>query len=82
VSLPVLIQKVKGPTALHANRVLARTGKPFWQEEYFDRIVRTETEFSQIQRYIEWNPVKAALVANPEEFQWSSAFAGLKPHAG
>jgi hypothetical protein len=61
---------------------LGRTGKPFWQEEYFDRIVRTEREFSRIRCYIERNPVKAALVANPEEFQWSSAFAGLKPHAG
>jgi putative transposase len=82
VSLPILVRQVKGPTALSANRVLGRTGKPFWQEEYFDRVVRTDTEFSQIQRYIEWNPVKAALVANPEEFRWSSAYAGLKPHAG
>jgi REP element-mobilizing transposase RayT len=82
VSLPVLIRSVKGPTARSANQILGRTGKQFWQEEYFDRIVRTNMEFSQIQRYIEWNPVKAALVANPEEFPWSSAFAGLKSRAG
>jgi len=61
---------------------MGRTGKSFWQEEYFDRIVRSETEFAQIRRYIEWNPVKAALVANPEEFPWSSAYVGLKAHAG
>ena len=82
VSLPVLIRSVKGPTARLANQLLGRTGKPFWQEESYNRIVRTETEFSQIQRYIEWNPVKAVLVASPEEFQWSSAFAGLKSRAG
>jgi len=82
VSLPALIQQVKGPTALHANRALGRTGKPFWQEEYFDLLVRNDAEFSQIRRYIEWNPVAAALVAQPEDFQWSSAFAGLKSRAG
>jgi hypothetical protein len=54
----------------------------FWQEEYFDRLVRNDADFRRIRRYIEWNPVSAALVAHPEEFRWSSAYAGLKPHAG
>lgn len=82
VSLPVLIRSVKGPTARLANQLLGRTGKSFWQEEYFDRLVRNDAEFSKIRRYIEWNPVRAALVSNPEDFQWSSAFAGLKSRAG
>jgi len=82
VSLPVLIRSVKGPTARSANQLLGRAGKRFWQEEYFDRVVRNDAEFSKIRRYIEWNPVAAALVAQPEEFPWSSAFAGLKPRAG
>jgi REP element-mobilizing transposase RayT len=81
VSLPVLVRRVKGPAARSANQLLGRAGKPFWQEEYFDRLVRTEKEFSHIRRYIEWNPVTAALAAVPEEFPWSSAFAGLKPRA-
>ncbi len=68
VSLPVLIRSVKGPTARSANQLLARTGKPFWQEEYFDRLVRNDAEFCRIRRYIEWNPVGAALVGHPEEF--------------
>lgn len=82
MSLPELVRQVKGPTARSANQLLARTGKPFWQEEYFDRMVRSEAEFSRIHRYIEWNPVKAALVAQPEDFHWSSVFAGLKSRAG
>jgi putative transposase len=82
VSLPVLIRSVKGPTARLANQLLGRTGKLFWQEEYFDRLVPNDAEFSRICRYIEWNPVAAALVAHPEEFPWSSAFAGLKSRAG
>ena len=82
IALPVLMQRVKGGTALGANRILAHAGEPFWQEEYFDRLVRTERETARIRRYIEWNPVRAALVASPEQFPWSSAYAGLKPRAG
>ena len=84
VTLADLIRQVKGPTACHANRLLRRAGEPFWQQEYFDRIVRSEDEFARIRRYVEWNPVKAALVARPENFPWSSARAeaGLKSRAG
>jgi len=80
VTLADLIRQVKGPTACHANRLLGRAGEPFWQQEYFDRIVRSEDEFARIRRYIEWNPVKADLVARPEDFPRSSAQAeaGLK----
>jgi REP element-mobilizing transposase RayT len=76
VSLAELMRRVKGPTAHSANGILGRRGEKFWHEEYFDRIVRIGDEFGRIRRYIEWNPVKAGLVARPEEFQWSSAWRG------
>jgi REP element-mobilizing transposase RayT len=79
ISLPDLLREVKGPTARNANLFLRRSGVPFWQPEYFDRTVRSERELTQIRRYIEWNPVKAALVAEPGEFPWSSAYAGEHP---
>ena len=46
----------------------------FWQDEYFDRLVRNQGEFDRIRRYIEWNPVKAGFAMSPEEFPWSSAY--------
>jgi len=76
VALPELIRRVKGPTAHSANQQLGRSGEKFWQREYFDRIVRNQSEFNRIQRYIEWNPVKAGLALRPEEFPWSSAQRG------
>jgi putative transposase len=79
VPLATLVRKVKGPTAVRANRLLGQTGQQFWQPEYFDRMVRNEKEFAQILRYIEWNPVRACLVAQPEEFPWSSAHLGIEP---
>ena len=56
-------QGLKGYTAREANRLLGRTGQPFWQGESYDHWVRDETEFIRIIAYIENNPVKAGLVA-------------------
>jgi REP element-mobilizing transposase RayT len=73
VDVSKLMQSLKRFTAKEANRMLNRTGQPFWQDESYDRLVRDETEFRRIQRYIEMNPVKAGLVDAPEDFLWSSA---------
>jgi REP element-mobilizing transposase RayT len=81
ISLAALVRKVKGTTAIRANRLLGRNGEPFWQAEYFDRIVRTDDEFARVRRYIEWNPVKAGLAAQPEDFPWSSAYRGGRASA-
>ena len=69
---PVL-QTLKGYTAREANRLLGRTGQPFWQGESYDHSVRDDREFTRIKAYIENNPVKAGLVANAEDYLWSSA---------
>src|ERR1700680_4232718 len=68
-----LMRSLKGATAREANKVLGRTGEPFWQKESYDRWVRDEAEFERIRAYIENNPVKAGVVKSPEEFPWSSA---------
>lgn len=64
---------LKGFTAHEANRILGRAGKPFWQHEGYNHLVRSDEEFQRIRRYIENNTVKAGLVTNPEDFEWSSA---------
>ena len=68
-----LMNALKGATARAANEVLGRTGKRFWQDESFDRWVRSPAEFSRIKSYIERNPVSAGLVEQPEDWPWSSA---------
>ena len=64
---------MKGFTPYQANRILGFTGKPFWQHEGYDHLVRSDEEFGRIRRYIENNPVSAGLAAEPEAFEWSSA---------
>jgi REP element-mobilizing transposase RayT len=67
------MQSLKRFTARQANLALGFTSKTFWQPETYDRLVRDPDEFKRIATYIEMNPVKAGLVAGPEEFPWSSA---------
>jgi REP element-mobilizing transposase RayT len=73
ISPSKLLQSLKGFTAREANKLLGRTGEPFWRRESYDRWVRDESEWNRIARYIERNPVKAGLVAQIEDYPWSSA---------
>jgi REP element-mobilizing transposase RayT len=82
VPVSKLMQSLKRYTALQANRILGLTGKPFWQDESYDRVVRDAIEFQRIARYIEMNPVQAGLASTPGEFPWSSAKADLQSAAG
>ena len=67
-----LLKSLKGYTAHEANRLLGRTGTPFWQRESYDHWVRDEQEWNRISVYIENNPVKAGM-AKAEDYLWSSA---------
>src|SRR5216683_1475293 len=66
VSLSRFLQTLKGYTAREANRLLGRTGQPFWQAESYDHSVSDDRELDRIKAYIENNPVKAGLVAKAE----------------
>jgi putative transposase len=73
VALPKLTKSLKGITAKRANATLALTGRPFWQEESYDHVVRNGQEFERIRGYIEGNPVRAGLVHDASQYRWSSA---------
>ena len=60
------LQRLKGYSALQANKLLGRQGT-FWQAESYDHVVR-KGEMEGIIAYILENPVKAGLV--PDWQQW------------
>ena len=74
-----ITKSIKGYTARECNKLLSRTGEKFWQDESFDHAVRNQDEFWRIKTYIERNPVKAGLVAKPEDWAWSSATTLKQP---
>jgi len=47
-------------------------GRRLWHSEYFDRYMRNSAHFEKTVDYIHYNPVKAGLVENPEDWRWSS----------
>jgi REP-associated tyrosine transposase len=73
VPLRRITNGLKGATARAANLILRRTGQPFWQEESYDHWCRNAAEFERLRSYIVQNSVTARLVANPEDWPWSSA---------
>ena len=76
IDASLLLRSLKGSSAREANRFLGLTGRPFWQAETYDHWVRDVREYARISAYIENNPVKAGLVARPEDYLWSSAHSG------
>ena len=62
-----VMHSVKSFSAREGNKILARTGNPFWEHKYFDRDVR-EKAFMTVLWYILNNPVKAGLVNSWKEW--------------
>lgn len=71
-ALGEIMQAWKSYTAKASNKILGRTG-PFWQKEYYDRVVRNSRHFNLVKDYIENNPVKAGLCRTPQDWTFSSA---------
>jgi REP-associated tyrosine transposase len=75
-----ITKSIKGYTATEANKILNRTGQPFWQDESYDHWVRNRYELGKIVRYIESNPVSAGLTDSIEAWPWSRS--RTKPNTG
>ena len=49
--------------------MFGRSGS-LWQRESFDHILRRDEDLIEKAEYIANNPVRAGLVARPEEYRW------------
>ena len=58
--LPEILHSWKSYTAKQANKILGRHGA-FWQEEYYDHLVRDEEDFNHALNYVLCNPARAGL---------------------
>ncbi len=55
--LSIVMQKIKGATANHINKILNTKGK-FWASNYYDKAIRDERHFFVVYEYIKHNPLK------------------------
>jgi putative DNA methylase len=71
VPLAKLIGGWKGRSSRLANVLLRRSGQ-FWQEDYYDTLIRDEAHLKRAIRYTEQNPAKAFLVKAVRDWPWCS----------
>lgn len=74
-SLGLLFQRVHGRYAQYFNPLRSRSGH-LWQNRYFSCPLSTSHLKIAVQ-YVEWNPIRAGLVEQSEDYKWSSAAAHL-----
>jgi putative transposase len=61
------IRAFKSISAIAVNRLLGRVGRPLWQRNYYEHVVRDERSFNLIRQYIYDNPSQWAFDReNPE----------------
>ena len=69
-SLINIMKNHKSYTAVRSNKILKRSGQ-FWHRGYYDHYIRDEGEYHNVIHYILNNPVKAGLVKNSEDWEFS-----------
>jgi putative transposase len=87
-AVPRLIISLGRRYVQYVNRSYRRTGT-LWDSRYKSSLVQAETYLLLCQRYIELNPVRAAMVDDPAHYRWTSYRANglgiadnrISPHA-
>ncbi len=74
-SLEVLLRPLHGRYAQMVNAKRLRSGH-LWQNRFFSCAL-SESHLRRVLAYVEQNPVRAGLVQEAQEYQWSSASAHL-----
>jgi putative transposase len=57
-SIPTIVRAYKSAVTLRINQILNSSGAPFWQRNYYERVVRNNDELNAIRQYIRNNPQK------------------------
>ena len=65
--LQKIMKILKGSTSFNINKILERKGT-FWEENYYDKVIRDEAHFDTVYEYIKNNPIKAELKDYKERF--------------
>jgi REP element-mobilizing transposase RayT len=68
-SLATIMDGIKGASAHHINKTLARKGS-VWQAESLDHVLRCSENLDAKIEYVLDNPVRAGLVKHRREYRW------------
>jgi putative transposase len=70
-NLGMLMKRVAGRQTRRVNRLQHRSGS-LWEGRYKSSPIETDRYLLACSRYIELNPVRAGMVASPDQYRWSS----------
>ena len=87
-SVPKLVISLGRCYVQYVNTTYRRTGT-LWDSRYKSSLIQAETYLLECMRYIELNPVRAAMVEDPAHYRWTSYRANglgqsdalISPHA-
>jgi hypothetical protein len=54
------VRGFKSISAIDVNRLLNRQGRPLWQRNYYERVIRNDIELSAVRGYVRFNPTNWA----------------------
>ena len=79
MSLGQLVGAFKTTSSKAINQLKQISGKPFWQRSFYERVIRNEKEFQDIQEYIVNNPLQWSIDRENPEFKkcyagWTDPF--------
>lgn len=79
-SLSELMRVLAARYTRHTNKLERRSGT-LWEGRFKCSVIDTDAYLLACCRYVDLNPVRARLVANPQDYEWSSyrALAGFGP---
>ena len=70
-SIPRIVIALGRRYVQYINQTYRRTGT-LWESRYKSSLIQAETYLLNCQRYIELNPVRAAMVDDPAHYRWTS----------
>ena len=73
-AVPRLIMSLGRRYVQYVNRTHRRTGT-LWDSRYKSSVIQADTYLLTCQRYIELNPVRAAMVTDPAHYRWTQLSA-------
>jgi REP element-mobilizing transposase RayT len=68
-TLAEIMSGIKGASAHSVNKLLGRNGS-LWQDESFDRVLRSPGDLDNKLLYLMANPLRSGLAKLPDEYRW------------
>jgi putative transposase len=70
-AISLLMKRVAGRQTRHVNKLEKRSGS-LWEGRFKSSIISSTEYLAACCRYVELNPLRAGMVADPGEYKWSS----------